>query len=140
MIPSAYVADQRILQFDWTIPGCTQPKIYSQTLPSFDDHLHAKNQLIPSRDIIWLVERHKKRHPTKRGGLRCYLPLKKMLSPYKNLRNQLIISTDFDDQRVLQSDSTADRTGQNQPKVVLSYALFFWCLQSVWMRGTPGDS
>ena len=57
MILSRDIVDQRILQSDWTrgIPGCTQPKRYSQILTSSDDYLHVKNlrcHLIPSRDIV----------------------------------------------------------------------------------------
>ena len=37
----------------------------------------------------------------------------------KNIRYQMITSTDVDDQRILQSDLTRGTTGHSQPKVVV---------------------
>ena len=76
-------------------------------LPSFDDYLYAKDKQKPTT-----TKKQKKQQKNKN----------------KN-KYHLILSTDIDDQRTLQSDgSKAQTTSHIQPKEGLSHVTFTWWL------------
>ena len=86
--------------------------------------------LVPSRDIddqrikeSKMDHRHTWPRPTKNGSLTCYLPLMD-ISMQKNLRYQLITSTENDDRRILQSGCTRTKSGKTQSKVAVLDATF----------------
>ena len=82
-------------------------------------------QLIPSRDFDdQRILESAGPHPTKKGSLRCYLPLMTNSMHKKNLRYQLILFRNISDQRSLQSDWAGGTTGHSQPKVVVSNCPF----------------
>ena len=56
------------------------------------------------------------------------LPFSDHYLDVKNLRYQLLLSTDIDDQRTLQSDWTRGTTNHTKTKVVVSDASFLWWL------------
>ena len=65
-------------------------------------------------------------HPTKTGGLTCYIPLISIRKKISTQRYHLLFLIDIDDQRILQSDWTRGTSGHDQRNVLVPDTTFVW--------------
>lgn len=78
----------------------------------------------PKNPAIWLAAKHTWLHPMKSCDLRCYIFL--MIKSMQKKWYHLILSRDFEDQRIQKFDWIKGTTGHSQIKKVVRDATFLW--------------